>query len=156
MEGYLDIFLGATFWHCGVGHIGLLDKGLGVHLVCTNYPKSCQFISVSPAECPKYAQGSLVIEHHENKRCLCHSAIIARELCVPAVVGCGDATDKLQDGMMVTVYIPRSIHPLYVHGSFDCLLHEILESKRALSREMLIPLESERDISFIFSKFTQF
>jgi pyruvate,water dikinase len=33
----------------------------------------------------------------------CHAAIIARELGVPAVVGCGDATDKLQDGMMVTV-----------------------------------------------------
>jgi pyruvate,water dikinase len=33
----------------------------------------------------------------------CHAAIIARELGVPAVVGCGNATDKLQDGMMVTV-----------------------------------------------------
>jgi ribosomal protein S27AE len=72
--GYLDTFLGATCWHCGVGHIGLLDKGLGVHLVCSSYPKSCQFISVSPVECPKCAQGSLVIEHHENKRYLCHSS----------------------------------------------------------------------------------
>ena len=33
----------------------------------------------------------------------CHAAIIARELGVPAVVGCGDATEHLQDGMMVTV-----------------------------------------------------
>ena len=33
----------------------------------------------------------------------CHAAIIARELGVPAVVGCGDATDKLKDGMEVTV-----------------------------------------------------
>ena len=33
----------------------------------------------------------------------CHAAIIARELGVPAVVGCGDATELLQDGMMVTV-----------------------------------------------------
>ena len=33
----------------------------------------------------------------------CHAAIIARELGVPAVVGCSDATDKLKDGMMVTV-----------------------------------------------------
>ena len=72
--GYLDTFLGATCWHCGGGHIALLDKGLGVHLVCSSYPKSCQFISVSPVECPKCAKGSLVIEHHENKRYLCHSA----------------------------------------------------------------------------------
>lgn len=33
----------------------------------------------------------------------CHAAIIARELGVPAVVGCGDATDTLIDGTLVTV-----------------------------------------------------
>jgi pyruvate,water dikinase len=33
----------------------------------------------------------------------CHAAIIARELGIPAVVGCGDATDVLADGMQVTV-----------------------------------------------------
>jgi pyruvate, water dikinase len=33
----------------------------------------------------------------------CHAAIIARELGIPAVVGCGDATNKLKDGQPVTV-----------------------------------------------------
>ncbi|MCG6940159.1 MAG: phosphoenolpyruvate synthase [Thiohalocapsa sp.] len=33
----------------------------------------------------------------------CHAAIIARELGVPAVVGCNDATDKIPDGAAVTV-----------------------------------------------------
>jgi pyruvate,water dikinase len=33
----------------------------------------------------------------------CHAAIIARELGVPAVVGCGDATRAIQDGAEVTV-----------------------------------------------------
>ena len=33
----------------------------------------------------------------------CHAAIIARELGIPAVVGCGDATELLKDGMLVTV-----------------------------------------------------
>jgi pyruvate, water dikinase len=33
----------------------------------------------------------------------CHAAIIARELGIPAVVGCGDATEKLVDGTLVTV-----------------------------------------------------
>ena len=32
----------------------------------------------------------------------CHAAIIARELGIPAVVGCGDATQVLEDGMEVT------------------------------------------------------
>lgn len=33
----------------------------------------------------------------------CHAAIIARELGIPAVVGCEDATEKLQNGQQVTV-----------------------------------------------------
>ena len=33
----------------------------------------------------------------------CHAAIIARELGIPAVVGCGNATDILKDGHKVTV-----------------------------------------------------
>ncbi|WFF42750.1 phosphoenolpyruvate synthase [Salinicola endophyticus] len=33
----------------------------------------------------------------------CHAAIIARELGIPAVVGCGDATALLEDGLEVTV-----------------------------------------------------
>ncbi|MBI2296650.1 MAG: phosphoenolpyruvate synthase [Betaproteobacteria bacterium] len=33
----------------------------------------------------------------------CHAAIIARELGIPAVVGCGDATQALKDGRPVTV-----------------------------------------------------
>ncbi|WP_278426480.1 phosphoenolpyruvate synthase [Pantoea dispersa] len=33
----------------------------------------------------------------------CHAAIIARELGIPAVVGCGDATEQLKDGHKVTV-----------------------------------------------------
>jgi len=33
----------------------------------------------------------------------CHAAIIARELGIPAVVGCGDATSRVRDGQEVTV-----------------------------------------------------
>ena len=33
----------------------------------------------------------------------CHAAIIARELGIPAVVGCGNATDRVAEGAMVTV-----------------------------------------------------
>ena len=33
----------------------------------------------------------------------CHAAIIARELGIPAVVGCGHASEVLRDGMLVTV-----------------------------------------------------
>ena len=33
----------------------------------------------------------------------CHAAIIARELDIPAIVGCGDATDRIQNGQELTV-----------------------------------------------------
>ncbi|MBV9695970.1 MAG: phosphoenolpyruvate synthase, partial [Gammaproteobacteria bacterium] len=33
----------------------------------------------------------------------CHAAIIARELGIPAVVGCGDATQKIREGQDITV-----------------------------------------------------
>ncbi len=33
----------------------------------------------------------------------CHAAIIARELGIPAIVGCGDVTDRLRDGQLITV-----------------------------------------------------
>ncbi len=33
----------------------------------------------------------------------CHAAIISRELGVPAIVGCGDATEKLKTGQVVTI-----------------------------------------------------
>lgn len=33
----------------------------------------------------------------------CHAAIVAREIGVPAVVGCGNATEVLRDGQLVTV-----------------------------------------------------
>jgi pyruvate,water dikinase len=33
----------------------------------------------------------------------CHAAIIAREMGVPAIVGCGDATDILKNGMEITI-----------------------------------------------------
>ncbi|MFP4640106.1 MAG: phosphoenolpyruvate synthase [Guyparkeria sp.] len=33
----------------------------------------------------------------------CHAAIIARELGIPAIVGCGDATERVPDGEQITV-----------------------------------------------------
>ena len=40
----------------------------------------------------------------------CHAAIIARELGVPAVVGCGTATNVLEDGASVTVAGLHVVH----------------------------------------------
>jgi pyruvate,water dikinase len=49
----------------------------------------------------------------------CHAAIIARELGVPAVVGCGDATKSLQDGQLVTVSCAEGDEGFVYAGELD-------------------------------------
>jgi len=50
---------------------------------------------------PVMQRASAIVTNRGGRTC--HAAIIARELGIPAVVGCGDATDILKDGMDVTV-----------------------------------------------------
>ena len=49
---------------------------------------------------PVMKRASAIITNRGGRTC--HAAIIARELGVPAIVGCGNATDVLTDGMEVT------------------------------------------------------
>ena len=50
---------------------------------------------------PVMKRASAIVTNRGGRTC--HAAIIARELGIPAVVGCGDATEKLKDGQLVTV-----------------------------------------------------
>ncbi len=50
---------------------------------------------------PVMKRASAIVTNRGGRTC--HAAIIARELGVPAVVGCGDATSLLRDGALVTV-----------------------------------------------------
>nr|WP_229420900.1 phosphoenolpyruvate synthase [Pseudoduganella albidiflava] len=50
---------------------------------------------------PVMKRASAIVTNRGGRTC--HAAIIARELGVPAVVGCGDATEVLKDGTFVTV-----------------------------------------------------
>jgi pyruvate, water dikinase len=49
----------------------------------------------------------------------CHAAIIARELGIPAVVGCGDATKKVRDGEPVTVSCAEGDTGVVYEGRLD-------------------------------------
>ena len=49
----------------------------------------------------------------------CHAAIIARELGIPAVVGCGDATRKIRDGQPVTVSCAEGDTGVIYEGQLD-------------------------------------
>ncbi|MGR2668090.1 phosphoenolpyruvate synthase [Vibrio campbellii] len=50
---------------------------------------------------PVMKKASAIVTNRGGRTC--HAAIIARELGIPAIVGCGDATSKLTDGETVTV-----------------------------------------------------
>lgn len=50
---------------------------------------------------PVMKRASAIVTNRGGRTC--HAAIIARELGIPAVVGCGNATDRLLDGTLVTV-----------------------------------------------------
>ncbi|MCS0107958.1 phosphoenolpyruvate synthase [Vibrio alginolyticus] len=50
---------------------------------------------------PVMKKASAIVTNRGGRTC--HAAIIARELGIPAIVGCGDATSKLTDGATVTV-----------------------------------------------------
>ncbi|MDJ0698798.1 MAG: phosphoenolpyruvate synthase, partial [Woeseiaceae bacterium] len=49
----------------------------------------------------------------------CHAAIIARELGIPAVVGCGDATETITDGADVTVSCAEGDEGMVYSGLLD-------------------------------------
>lgn len=50
---------------------------------------------------PVMKRASAIVTNRGGRTC--HAAIIARELGIPAVVGCGDATETIKDGSEVTV-----------------------------------------------------
>lgn len=50
---------------------------------------------------PVMKRASAIVTNRGGRTC--HAAIIARELGIPAVVGCGDATERLKTGTLVTV-----------------------------------------------------
>lgn len=74
---------------------------------------------------PVMKRASAIITNRGGRTC--HAAIIARELGVPAVVGCGNATEVLKDGQMVTVSCAEGDEGKIYEG---LLLTEISEVKR--------------------------
>ncbi len=66
---------------------------------------------------PAMKKASAIITNRGGRTC--HAAIIARELGIPAVVGCGDATDELRNGQPVTVSCAEGDTGFIYDGSLD-------------------------------------
>ena len=66
---------------------------------------------------PVMKRASAIVTNRGGRTC--HAAIIARELGIPAVVGCGDATEKIKDGLDVTVSCAEGDEGMVYEGSLD-------------------------------------
>jgi pyruvate,water dikinase len=66
---------------------------------------------------PVMKRASAIVTNRGGRTC--HAAIIARELGIPAVVGCGDATEKIKDGSDVTVSCAEGDEGIVYEGSLD-------------------------------------
>jgi pyruvate,water dikinase len=66
---------------------------------------------------PVMKRASAIVTNRGGRTC--HAAIIARELGVPAVVGCGDATDRIGDNSVVTVSCAEGDEGFIYEGCLD-------------------------------------
>lgn len=66
---------------------------------------------------PVMKRASAIITNRGGRTC--HAAIIARELGIPAIVGCGTATEVLKDGMEVTVSCCQGDTGYVYNGNLD-------------------------------------
>jgi pyruvate,water dikinase len=83
---------------------------------------------------PVMKRASAIVTNRGGRTC--HAAIIARELGIPAVVGCGDATAVLKDGQLVTVSCAEGDTGQIYDGNIDFVVDEI-----ALDKMPEIPLK---------------
>ena len=82
----------------------------------------------------------------------CHAAIIARELGIPAVVGCGDATDLLQDGMQVTVSCAEGDTGNIYDGLLDVEIIELELDKMPKSQVKIMMNVGNPELAFDFAQ----
>ncbi|MEK8050592.1 phosphoenolpyruvate synthase [Ideonella sp. DXS22W] len=74
---------------------------------------------------PVMKRASAIVTNRGGRTC--HAAIIARELGIPAVVGCGDATETLAEGALVTVVCAEGDTGVIYDGLLET---EVTEVKR--------------------------
>ncbi|QAU34614.1 phosphoenolpyruvate synthase [Janthinobacterium sp. 17J80-10] len=76
---------------------------------------------------PVMKRASAIVTNRGGRTC--HAAIIARELGVPAVVGCGHATDVLKDGTLVTVSCAEGDEGKIYDGLLETEISEVVRGE---------------------------
>ncbi len=69
---------------------------------------------------------------------------------------CNDRVHRIGQTKPVEIHVPMAIHPGYREGSFDCLLHSLMQRKRKLASSALWPLADSRgDAALLQSGLTE-
>ena len=82
----------------------------------------------------------------------CHAAILARELGIPAVVGCGDATDKLKDGQLVTVVCSEGDTGFIYDGLLETEVSEVHRGEMPYSPVKIMMNVGNPQLAFNFAQ----
>ena len=84
---------------------------------------------------PVMKRASAIVTNRGGRTC--HAAIIARELGIPAVVGCGDATERLKEGALVTVVCSEGDTGFIYDGLLET---EVSEVQRGVMPEIPVKI----------------
>ena len=84
---------------------------------------------------PVMKRASAIVTNRGGRTC--HAAIIARELGIPAVVGCGDATERLKEGALVTVVCSQGDTGFIYEGLLET---EVSEVQRGVMPEIAVKI----------------
>ena len=76
---------------------------------------------------PVMKRASAIVTNRGGRTC--HAAIIARELGIPAVVGCGDATQKLSEGALVTVVCSEGDTGFIYDGLLETEINDVVRGE---------------------------
>ncbi len=99
---------------------------------------------------PVMKRASAIVTNRGGRTC--HAAIIARELGIPAVVGCGDATDKLAEGALVTVVCSEGDTGIIYDGLLETEVSEVKRGEMPYSRIKIMMNVGNPTLAFDFAQ----
>ncbi len=99
---------------------------------------------------PVMKRASAIVTNRGGRTC--HAAIIARELGIPAVVGCGDATEKLKDGQLVTVACSEGDTGFIYDGLLEMEVSEVQRGELPYSPVKIMMNVGNPQLAFDFAQ----
>ena len=97
---------------------------------------------------PVMKRASAIVTNRGGRTC--HAAIIARELGIPAVVGCGDATELLKDGQLVTVACSEGDTGYIYDGLLEMEVSEVQRGELPYSPVKIMMNVGNQQLAFDF------